>query len=48
MADGDQLIREVARNHGNTGSAVSNELPDAVLEMSILRRRKRGYLGPVY
>jgi hypothetical protein len=42
-ADGEQLRREVVRtdNGDATGGAVSNELPDVVLETSILRGRKR-------
>ena len=44
-ADGDQLRREVMRTDNGdaaaaTGGAVSNELPDVVLETSILRGRK--------
>ena len=46
-ADGEQLRREVVRtdNGDATGGAVSNELPDVVLETSILRGRKRASWG---
>ena len=46
-AHGDQLRREVVRtdNGDATGGAVSNELPDVVLETSILRGRKGASWG---
>ena len=50
-ADGEQLRREVVRaDNGDVGGAtgggiVSNELPDVVLETSILRGRKRASWG---
>ena len=46
-ARGDQLRREVVRtdNGDATGGAVSNELPDVVLETSILRGRKGASWG---
>ena len=46
-AYGDQLRREVVRadNGDATGGAVSNELPDVVLETSILRGRKGASWG---
>ena len=46
-AHGDQLRREVVRtdNGDATGGVVSNELPDVVLETSILRGRKGASWG---
>ena len=46
-AHGDQLRREVVRtdNGDATGGTVSNELPDVVLETSILRGRKGASWG---
>lgn len=46
-AHGDQLRRELVRtdNVDATGGAVSNELPDVVLETSILRGRKGASWG---
>jgi ABC-type multidrug transport system ATPase subunit len=47
-ADGEKLRREVVRTDNGdaaTGGAVSNELPDVVLETSILRGRKRASWG---
>ena len=43
-ADEEQLRREVARNDDDA-VAVSNELPDVILETSILRGRKRASWG---
>jgi len=47
-AEGEQLRREVVRTDNEVtagGSGVSNELPDVVLETSILRGRKRASWG---
>ena len=48
-ADGEQLRSEVVRTDNGdavtAGGAVSNELPDVVLETSILRGRKRASWG---
>lgn len=46
-ADGENLRREVVRtdNEATGGGTVSNELPDVVLETSILRGRKRASWG---
>jgi hypothetical protein len=45
-ADGEKLRREVVRTDtGDADGAVNNELPDVVLETSILRGRKRASWG---
>lgn len=47
-ADGEELRREVVRadnGHGNGNGSTSNELPDVILETSMLRGRKRATWG---